>query len=93
MIWERRAALLPSPAFCPLLAPAASPRKFASVNSEGLRIEETWVWAGNSLSALETPSRANACFDSHVNGGLVMKELKIPWMNWESSTGTILLKA
>jgi hypothetical protein len=56
-----------------------------------MRISGTWVWAGNSYHALKHPSRGNGCFDSHVNGSLVMKELKQPWMNWQSENATIAL--
>jgi hypothetical protein len=28
-------------------------------------------------------------FDSHVNGSLVMKELKAPWTHWHSSRAKI----
>jgi hypothetical protein len=56
-----------------------------------MRLDGAWVWSGNSYSALEPGSRGNGCFDSHVNGSLVMKELKAPWMNWQSMKATILL--
>lgn len=56
-----------------------------------MRLGETWVWAGNSYHALAPPSRGNGPFDSHINGSLVMKELKQPWMNWQSQNATILL--
>lgn len=45
---------------------------------------ETWVWAGNSEHALAPGSRGQGPFDSHVNGTMVMKELKQPWINWNS---------
>jgi hypothetical protein len=56
-----------------------------------MRISWTWVWAGNSYDALRSTSRGNGCFDSHANGSLVMKELKQPWMNWQSENATIAL--
>jgi hypothetical protein len=43
-----------------------------------------WAWAGHSFHALEPGSRGQGPFDSHVNGGLVMKELKTPWPHWHS---------
>ena len=49
----------------------------------------TWVWAGSSFHALQSPSRGQGPFDSHINGGLVMKELKAPWTHWHSMSGTI----
>jgi hypothetical protein len=48
-----------------------------------------WCWAGSSWDALEPDSRGNGPFDSHVNGGPVMKELKTPWMHWHSQAATI----
>ncbi len=56
-----------------------------------MRLDRTWVWAGNSYSALAPESRGQGCFDSHVNGSMVMKELKQPWMHWQSMSATILL--
>jgi hypothetical protein len=55
------------------------------------RFTSGWVWAGNSWDALEPDSRGKGCFDSHVNGGVVMKELRIPWINWQSERATIRL--
>jgi hypothetical protein len=56
-----------------------------------MRLDRSWVWAGNSYSALAPESRGQGCFDSHVNGSMVMKELKQPWLHWQSMNATILL--
>ena len=56
-----------------------------------MRVSGTWEWAGNSYYSLASPSRGRGCFDSHVNGSLVMKELKQPWLNWQSMNATIQL--
>ncbi|MEK6225271.1 MAG: hypothetical protein AABM40_03150 [Chloroflexota bacterium] len=48
-----------------------------------------WFWSGNSEHALRSPSRGRGPFDSHVNGTLVMKELKQPWLNWHSMNASI----
>lgn len=48
-----------------------------------------WSWAGSSWQALEAPTRGLGPFDSHVNGGPVMKELKAPWMHWHSQSSQI----
>lgn len=53
------------------------------------RVDNKWVWAGNSRHALHAPSRGKGPFDSHVNGGLVMKELKAPWTHWLSVDATV----
>ncbi|UFH30391.1 hypothetical protein LNP04_10400 [Chryseobacterium sp. C-71] len=50
---------------------------------------EFWFWAGNSYHALTLPSRGQGPFDSHVNGAIVMKELKFPWIHWHSMTASI----
>ena len=48
-----------------------------------------WAWAGSSRHALETPTRGKGPFDSHINGSLVMKELKAPWAHWHSQDSSI----
>ncbi|MFE2124228.1 hypothetical protein ACFW9U_26685 [Rhodococcus aetherivorans] len=48
-----------------------------------------WIWAGDSWHALNEPSRGTGPFDSHVNGSLVMKELKLPWSHWHSMSASI----
>lgn len=63
----------------------------AGVFNYYMRITETWVWVGDSHHALEEPTRGNGCFDSHVNGSLVMKELRQPWLNWQSMNSTTLV--
>ncbi|KJK56892.1 hypothetical protein UK12_19945 [Saccharothrix sp. ST-888] len=63
----------------------------AKVFNYYMRITPTWVWAGNSWSALAPGSRGNGCFDSHINGSVVMKELRQPWLNWQSQAATIQL--
>jgi hypothetical protein len=49
----------------------------------------SWIWAGSSWDALEPDSRGKGPFDSHINGGLNMKELKQPWVNWHSEASRI----
>ncbi|HEX8650246.1 MAG TPA: hypothetical protein VF708_05350 [Pyrinomonadaceae bacterium] len=49
----------------------------------------TWVWRGNSTHALPDQTRKQGCFECHVNGSLVMKELKAPWNNWQSQNATV----
>jgi hypothetical protein len=56
-----------------------------------MRIDQSWVWTGDSYSALAPESRGQGCFDSHVNGSLVLKELKQPWINWQSMNATIVV--
>lgn len=49
----------------------------------------TWIWAGNSRHALATETRGRGPFDSHVNGSLVMKELRQPWVHWHAPAAGI----
>jgi hypothetical protein len=53
------------------------------------RRDGAWVYAGSSWDALVPPTRGKGPFDSHVNGALNMKELKLPWQNWHSEAGGI----
>jgi hypothetical protein len=53
------------------------------------RRDGAWVFAGSSWDALIPPTRGKGPFDSHVNGALNMKELKIPWQNWHSEAAGI----
>ncbi len=53
------------------------------------RRDGTWIVAGTSWDALREPSRGRGPFDSHVNGALVMKELKLPWSHWHSQSASI----
>lgn len=49
----------------------------------------SWFWAGSSWDALEEDMRGKGPFDSHVNGSMVMKELRAPWLHWSSQSHTI----
>ncbi|QTD31469.1 hypothetical protein [Pseudomonas fluorescens] len=53
------------------------------------RKNAAWVWVGHSFFALKEPTRGLGPFDGHVNGGLVMKELKFPWAHWHSQSNSI----
>lgn len=49
----------------------------------------TWVWLGDSAHSLRAETRGKGCFECHVNGGPVMKELRLPWSNWHSQNATV----
>jgi hypothetical protein len=53
------------------------------------RRDGAWIFAGSSWDSLVLPMRGKGPFDSHVNGALNMKELKIPWQNWHSEAAGI----
>ncbi len=46
----------------------------------------SWKFRGNSQNAdtLSTAARQGTCMQCHINGATVMKELLLPWNNWES---------
>jgi hypothetical protein len=48
-----------------------------------------WAWAGNSTHAFDLRARGKGPFDSHINGSMVMKELKFPWNHWHSVAANI----
>jgi hypothetical protein len=48
------------------------------------RLRVTFFWASMSRHALEDATRGRGPFDSHVNGALVMKELRSPWIHWHA---------
>ena len=49
----------------------------------------TWVWLGDSDHSLRDATRGKGCFQCHINGALLMKELKLPWSNWHSQSATV----
>jgi len=48
-----------------------------------------WVFAGNAHHALADPTQGKGPFESHKSGALLMKELKLPWTNWDSPLAQI----
>lgn len=52
-----------------------------------------WMLAGNSRDALRELSRGKGPFESHPSGALLMKELKLPWINWDSPEANIFATA
>jgi hypothetical protein len=48
-----------------------------------------WVIAGNSADALRPGSAGNGPFMSHPSGSPIMKELRFPWVHWQSFAATI----
>src|ERR1043165_8191636 len=57
------------------------------------RLGQAWAWAGHSWDALAQDTRGKGPFDSHVNGAMVMKELKAPWIHWHSQASSVTLEA
>jgi len=50
-----------------------------------------WVFAGNSRHSLTPPTRDNGPFESHKSGHFLMKELRLPWVHWDSPTARAVL--
>ena len=49
-----------------------------------------WVFAGNSRHALVDPTQGKGPFESHPSGNVVMKELRAPWIHWDSPDAEVL---
>ncbi|MDQ3729429.1 MAG: hypothetical protein M3355_07540 [Actinomycetota bacterium] len=43
-----------------------------------------WVFAGNSADALSEDTSSLGPFEAHPSGNPIMKELRRPWVHWES---------
>lgn len=50
-----------------------------------------WVFAGNSRDALVEPTRDHGPFESHKSGHMLMKELRFPWVHWDSPPARVVL--
>lgn len=48
-----------------------------------------WLWKGDGGNAFAAGSRGKGCFQCHINGVPVMKELRRPWNNWHSQIANI----
>ncbi|PRQ02672.1 hypothetical protein [Enhygromyxa salina] len=48
-----------------------------------------WSWAGDSSLARAPDTKGAGCFDCHHNGVVIMKELNLPWNNWQSPRAQI----
>lgn len=53
----------------------------------------TWVFAGNSRHALSDPTQGKGPFESHTSGAFLMKEIKLPWIHWDSPEAHIFADA
>src|SRR4051794_29803485 len=53
----------------------------------------TWLLAGNSRDGVSEGSEFKGPFESHVTGNFLMKELRAPWINWQSPDATIFPSA
>jgi hypothetical protein len=51
--------------------------------------QRTWLWKGDSTHALQAQTHGQGCFTCHINGAPIMKELLVPWTNWQSQAATI----
>lgn len=48
-----------------------------------------WLWRGDTSHAWSETTRGHGCFACHLNGEVVMKELRLPWQNWDSQNSSI----
>lgn len=52
-----------------------------------------WVFAGNGRHAFGDATRGKGPFESHKSGAFLMKELKLPWVHWDSPESHIFATA
>jgi hypothetical protein len=52
-------------------------------------VGDQWTWKGDSRDAFRTKSADKGCFQCHVHGVPIMKELRAPWNNWHSQSASI----
>jgi hypothetical protein len=48
-----------------------------------------WVWRGDSRDAFRRATAGKGCFECHVHGAPIMKEMRSPWNNWHSQSASI----
>jgi len=48
-----------------------------------------WTWKGDTRMAFQVATAGKGCFQCHVHGTPVMKELRSPWNNWHSQAASI----
>lgn len=52
-----------------------------------------WVFAGNGRHAFAEGSDGKGVFQAHPSGAFLMKELKLPWVHWDSPEAHIFADA
>ncbi len=52
-----------------------------------------WVLAGNSADAFRERSAGLGPFESHPSGNVIMKELRRPWVHWQSIDASVRVAA
>ncbi|NMG09979.1 hypothetical protein [Brasilonema sp. UFV-L1] len=48
-----------------------------------------WAWAGKTSQAQQPQTIGQGCFSCHHNGVPVMREIELPWNNWQSQRANI----
>jgi hypothetical protein len=48
-----------------------------------------WAWTGNTSHAQKPQTIGQGCFRCHHNGVPIMREIELPWNNWQSQRATI----
>jgi len=48
-----------------------------------------WIWRGDTHDAFRSGTAGKGCFECHVHGAPIMKEMRSPWNNWHSQSATI----
>ncbi|MBW4631246.1 MAG: hypothetical protein KME30_04895 [Iphinoe sp. HA4291-MV1] len=48
-----------------------------------------WAWTGNTSNARKPQTMGQGCFACHHNGIPIMREIELPWNNWQSQRANI----
>ena len=48
-----------------------------------------WAWTGNTSLARQPQTIGQGCFRCHHNGVPIMREIELPWSNWQSQRANI----
>jgi hypothetical protein len=48
-----------------------------------------WAWAGSTSMARQPQTMGKGCFRCHHNGVPIMREIELPWNNWQSQRANI----
>ncbi len=48
-----------------------------------------WAWSGKTSNAQQAETIGQGCFRCHHNGVPIMREIELPWSNWQSQRANI----
>lgn len=59
------------------------------VDSKAKDAVYVWAWAGSTSNARQPQTMGKGCFRCHHNGVPIMREIELPWNNWQSQRANI----